>query len=61
MAEANAAGGAGPVFIEAVRRFRDVLQAKGYTLHYKEVSGARHERAHWRRELPEGLIWLAQH
>lgn len=51
--------GAGPVFIEANRRLRDVLQAKGYPLFYKEVPGAHHEPGHWKSELPDGLTWLA--
>ena len=51
--------GSGPVFLEANRRLRDVLQAKGYPLFYKEVAGAQHEPGHWRNELAEGLLWLA--
>ena len=51
--------GTGPVFIEANRRLRDVLRAKGYPLFYKEVAGAGHEPGHWRNELADGLLWLA--
>jgi enterochelin esterase-like enzyme len=49
----------GPVFIEATRRLRQVLKDKGYDLRYEEIPGARHEPAHWRRQLAEGLIYLA--
>jgi enterochelin esterase-like enzyme len=51
----------GPVFLEANRRFRDVLTAKGYPLTYREVPGADHEPGHWRRQFPEGLLWLTEH
>jgi enterochelin esterase family protein len=49
----------GPVFIEATRRFRQVLKDKGYDLRYEEIPGARHEPAHWREQLAEGLIYLS--
>lgn len=49
----------GPVFIEANRRFRDALQAQGYKMHYLEVAGAKHEAAHWRLQLADGLIYLS--
>jgi enterochelin esterase-like enzyme len=55
-AETRRALGSGPVFIEAVRRMRDALQAKGYSLTYKEVPGAQHEPTHWRGALGEALI-----
>ena len=51
--------GVGPVFIDANRRLRDALQAKGYRIFYKEVPGAHHEPGHWKNELADGLIWLA--
>jgi enterochelin esterase family protein len=47
-----------PVFIDANRRFRDALLAKGYTVSYTEVSGAQHEPKHWSNQLPEGLLYL---
>lgn len=49
----------GPVFVEANRRFRDALQAKGYELRYLEIAGARHEPVHWRLQLADGLIYLS--
>src|SRR5512140_1753105 len=56
--ETRHAVGTGPVFIEANRRLRDVLQSKGYKLHYEEVPGANHEPGHWTHKLPDGLLWL---
>jgi enterochelin esterase family protein len=56
--ETRHAVGIGPVFIEANRRFRDALTAKGYPITYIEVPGADHEPGHWRRQFPEGLLWL---
>jgi enterochelin esterase-like enzyme len=40
-----------------MRHFRDVLQAKGYDVMYKETGGS-HEDIHWRATLAEGLIAL---
>jgi enterochelin esterase family protein len=56
--ETRRAVGVGPVFIEANRRFRDALTAKGYLLSYVEVAGGDHEPGHWRSQFPEGLLWL---
>ena len=50
--------GAGPVFLEANRRFRDVLLAKGYTVEYHEIPGAQHEPGHWRNQIADGILWL---
>lgn len=50
--------GAGPVFIDANRRFRDVLAKKGYVVQYAEIEGAQHEPGHWRNQLADGVIWL---
>lgn len=41
-------GGQGPVFIEANRRFRDPLKAKGYDVTYTEVAGGVHAPLTWR-------------
>ena len=49
--------GTGPVFIEANRRMRDALQARGYEVRYEEVPGAHHEEGHWKSKLEEGLVW----
>ncbi len=56
--ETRHAVGVGPVFIEANRRLRDALTAKGYPVHYLEVPGADHEPGHWSRQFPEALLWL---
>jgi len=48
----------GVIFIDANRRLRDVLQAKGYTVQYSEVPNAMHEPTHWRAALPGGLLFL---
>ncbi len=39
------------------RHFRDVLQAKGYFVHYQEYNGGHHE-ANWRGSVADGLIVL---
>jgi enterochelin esterase family protein len=39
------------------RRVRDILQAKGYNVIYRETGGA-HDMIHWRATLAEGLIAL---
>jgi enterochelin esterase family protein len=51
---------AGVVFIEANRRLRDVLAAKGYAYRYTEVPNARHDVAHWRSALPAGILYLSR-
>ena len=56
---AGAIGGTAPSILEANRRFRDVLTAKGYDVHYYEVPGGRHAVESWRDRLPVGLTWLA--
>lgn len=45
-------GGTGPVFIEANRRLRDVLQQKGYSVTYTEIPGGTHSVDSWRVALP---------
>jgi enterochelin esterase-like enzyme len=39
------------------RRLRDVLQAKGYSVHYSEFSGGHHPVC-WRSPFVDGLVWL---
>lgn len=39
------------------RHFRDVLQARGYFVHYQEYNGGHHE-ANWRGSVADGLIIL---
>ncbi|HET7434145.1 MAG TPA: alpha/beta hydrolase-fold protein [Thermoanaerobaculia bacterium] len=46
----------GAVFVEANRRLRDVLRAKGYEVRYVEVPGAQHEPAHWSAAFSDALI-----
>jgi len=50
-----------PAFAEngivRMRHFRDVLQAKGYDVTYRETGGA-HQFTHWAATLAEGLIAL---
>jgi enterochelin esterase-like enzyme len=52
-------GGRGPVFIEAVRRFRDALAAKGYVVDYTEVPEAAHAPVYWRARLPQDIVALS--
>ena len=40
------------------RRFRDVLRAKGYTVHYSEFTGG-HDPVNWRGSFADGLMRLA--
>ena len=54
----GALGGAAPSILEANRRLRDVLTAKGYNLQYTEVPGGQHSPASWRPRLPIGLVAL---
>jgi len=51
-------GGRGPVFIEAVRRFRDALLATGYRVDYREIPGAAHAPEFWRIRLPDDIVAL---
>ncbi|HEX6560245.1 MAG TPA: alpha/beta hydrolase-fold protein [Longimicrobiales bacterium] len=52
-------GGSGPVFIDALRRFRQALTRRGYDVAYAEVPGGVHAPASWRRQLPAALVLLA--
>jgi enterochelin esterase-like enzyme len=58
--ETRRAVGVGPVFLEAHRRLRDALLAKGYPVEYKEIAGAQHEPDHWKNALPSGLISITK-
>ena len=53
-------GGTGPVFIEANRRFRDALAAKGYAVTYTEVPGGVHAPSTWRPRFPGDLVALTR-
>jgi len=47
----------GPSMIIVNRHLRDVLQAKGYVVHYREFNGG-HEYINWRGTLADGLLLL---
>ena len=49
-------GGTGPVFIDANRRFRDVLKAKNYSVIYTEVPKGAHAPQFWRPRLPVDVV-----
>ncbi len=51
-------GGTGPIFIDAVRRFRNALKSKGYDVTYTEVPDGVHAPQTWRRRLPVGIAAL---
>lgn len=53
-------GGSGPAFIEANRRFRDALVAKGYAVTYTEVTGGVHAPLTWRPRFPLDLVALTR-
>jgi enterochelin esterase family protein len=44
-------------YLLRMRHFRDVLQAKGYDVIYRETGGA-HQGVHWAATLAEGLMAL---
>lgn len=58
--ETRRAVGVGPVFIEANRRLRDALRAKGYQVEYVEVPGGNHEPSHWKAQLAPALEFLSR-
>lgn len=58
--ETHRALGSGPVFIDAVRRFRDAVKSKGYNVTYTEVPGGQHYPGTWRPRLPVGIVALTQ-
>jgi enterochelin esterase-like enzyme len=55
----GALNGAAPSLLDANRRLRDVLRAKGYVLEYFEVPGGVHSFETWRGRLPFGIAALA--
>ena len=55
----GAMGGAAPSILEANRRLRDVLVAKGYLVTYAEVPGGGHAPEFWRLRLPDAIAVLA--
>jgi len=48
-------GNSGTTLLASNRHLRDVLNAKGYGVHYVEVY-ADHDPVHWRRTLPDALM-----
>lgn len=53
-------GGTGPVFIEANRRLRDVLQSKGYSVIYTEVPNGQHAPQFWKPRLPVDVVVIVK-
>jgi enterochelin esterase-like enzyme len=51
-------GGGGPNFLDATRRFRDALHARGYPIIYTEIPGGVHAPSTWRTRLPSGIVAL---
>lgn len=51
-------GGTGPPILDANRRLREVLRAKGYDVAYTEVPGGYHAPESWATRLPAGLAML---
>jgi len=52
-------GGAGPNFLDASRRFRDAVKAKGYDVTYTEVPGGNHAPQWWKTRLADGIVLLS--
>jgi enterochelin esterase-like enzyme len=52
-------GGAGPNFLDASRRFRDALKAKGYDVTYTEVPGGNHAPQWWKTRMADGIVLLS--
>jgi enterochelin esterase-like enzyme len=56
---ARALGGAAPSILEANRKLRDVLRAKGYPVAYAEIPEGTHSTETWKERLPAALASLA--
>jgi enterochelin esterase-like enzyme len=54
----NACVNQGPSLLTANRHLRDILEVKGYTFRYKELSGCNHVPLCWRGTLADGLMFL---
>jgi len=55
----GAINGTAPSILDANRRLRDVLKAKGYDVTYTEVAGGVHAPQTWLPRLPIGIAMLA--
>ena len=55
----GAIGGTAPSILDANRRLRDTLRAKGYDVTYTEVPGGVHAPQTWGPRMPFGLEWIA--
>jgi enterochelin esterase-like enzyme len=57
---AGAMGGQAPSILEANRRLRDALRAKGYVVTFAEVPNGTHSQETWRERLPAAIASLAR-
>src|SRR5262249_28646686 len=56
----GALGGAAPSILEANRRLRDALRARGYSVDCREIPGGRHTVETWGSRFPDALADLAR-